>query len=113
MGMLWHEAEAALAGIVERVIHYDADGLDVYFLNSQQSLRGVKDPAAIRELFQYVGPVGESTPTEVRVRVRECCFVRSVDLLSRSRSSCLPTSRLAKGRNGKAVPGRCQNLSIV
>lgn len=64
---LWIEAEAALAGIVDRIIGYDADGLDVYFLNASQSLQGVKDSGAIRELFQYVGPVGESTPTEVRV----------------------------------------------
>ena len=67
MYQLWYEAEAALAGIVDRVIAYDADGLDVYFLNSQESLQGVKNSGTIRELFQYVGPVGESTPTEVRV----------------------------------------------
>lgn len=67
MHHLWHEAEAALAGIVDRVINYDADGLDVYFLNSRESLQGVKHSGTIRELFQYVGPVGDSTPTEVRV----------------------------------------------
>lgn len=64
---LWQEAEAALSGIVEQVIRYDSDGLDVYFLNSTHSLQGAKDSASIRELFQYVGPVGESTPTEIRV----------------------------------------------
>jgi hypothetical protein len=64
---LWREAEAALAGIVEQVIKYDTDGLDVYFLNSQNALQGAKDSGSIRELFQYVGPVGESTPTEIRV----------------------------------------------
>lgn len=64
---LWQEAESALSGIVEQVIKYDSDGLDVYFLNSTNSLQGVKDSGSIRELFQYVGPVGESTPTEIRV----------------------------------------------
>lgn len=67
MHNLWREAEAALAGIVQQVIRYDADGLDVYFLNSTHSIQGAKEPGAIRELFQYVGPVGESTPTEIRV----------------------------------------------
>lgn len=64
---LWHEAEAALAGIVQTVITYDADGIDVHFLNSTHSIHGAKSPHEIRELFQYVGPVGESTPTEMRV----------------------------------------------
>lgn len=64
---LWQEAESALSGIVEQVIKYDSDGLDVYFLNSTHSLQGARDSASIRELFQYVGPVGESTPTEIRV----------------------------------------------
>lgn len=64
---LWREAEQALAGIADIVVRYDADGVDVYFLNSQQYLQGAKDSGSIRELFQYVGPVGESTPTEVRV----------------------------------------------
>ena len=65
---LWQETEAALSGIVEQVIKYDSDGLDIYFLNSTHALQGAKDSASIRELFQYVGPVGESTPTEIRVR---------------------------------------------
>lgn len=64
---LWREAEAALSGIVDQVIKYDSDGLDVYFLNSTHSLQGAKDSGSIRELFQYVGPTGESTPTELRV----------------------------------------------
>lgn len=65
---LWQEAESALSGIVEQVIRYDSDGLDIYFLNSTHALQGAKDSGSIRELFQYVGPVGESTPTEIRVR---------------------------------------------
>lgn len=64
---LWHEAESALAGIVETIITYDTDGVDVAFLNSTHVLNGAKSAHEIRELFQFVGPNGESTPTELRV----------------------------------------------
>lgn len=64
---LWQEAEAALAGIAEQVVKYDSDGVDVHFLNSPQMLVGAKSAHDIRELFQHVGPYGESTPTEVKV----------------------------------------------
>jgi hypothetical protein len=67
MEPLWLEVETALAGIVETVIRYDADGIDIHFLNSSHSLVGAKHSGDIRELFQSVLPIGESTPTEVRV----------------------------------------------
>lgn len=67
MRPLWTEAEMALAGIVETVIRYDSDGIDIHFLNSPHRLLGAKRPGEIRELFQAIHPVGESTPTEVKV----------------------------------------------
>jgi len=73
MHHLWHEAEAALAGIVDRVINYDADGLDVYFLNSRESLQGVKHSGTIRALsvrracrrFYAYGSQGRGNPVAV------------------------------------------------
>jgi len=67
---LWQEAEAALAGIAEQVVKYDSDGVDVHFLNNPNKLIGAKSAHDIRELFQHVGPYGESTPTEVKVSLR-------------------------------------------
>ncbi|KAK9895769.1 hypothetical protein P389DRAFT_170496 [Cystobasidium minutum MCA 4210] len=87
MNNLWREAEAALSGIVEQVIKYDNDGLDIYFLNSTHALQGARDSGAIRELFQYVGPVGESTPTEIRV---EELLSPYIDLCERSKASGQP-----------------------
>jgi hypothetical protein len=33
-GVLWYEARDALAGIADVAARYDADGVDIHFLNS-------------------------------------------------------------------------------
>ncbi|KAK0527861.1 hypothetical protein OC834_004268 [Tilletia horrida] len=64
----WEEARDALSGVVELARHYDEDGVDIFFLNSDASLQGTKDPAAVRALFDSVYPEGP-TPTGERLEM--------------------------------------------
>ncbi|CAD6932132.1 unnamed protein product [Tilletia controversa] len=64
----WDEARDALAGVVELARHYDEDGVDIVFLNSEATLEGTKDPAAVRALFDSVDPQGP-TPTGERLEM--------------------------------------------
>ena len=70
---------AAVAGIAEKASIYDTNGIDVYFLNNPASLAGVKDVNAVRQLFNQVAPLGESTPTEMRVEQLLSPYVEAVE----------------------------------
>lgn len=68
-GSRWREAADALATITPICTSHDADGVDVYFLNSEDQPRyhGIKRAASIREVFDLVRP-GGGTPTGQRLR---------------------------------------------
>ncbi|KAI5480788.1 von willebrand factor [Pseudohyphozyma bogoriensis] len=51
-----------LMGLVQKSVQYDKDGIDVWFMNHTEVLKGVQEPGAVRELFESVEPSG-STPT--------------------------------------------------
>ncbi|KAI0736421.1 hypothetical protein C8Q72DRAFT_878825 [Fomitopsis betulina] len=61
-GQNWIDAGEALADVADMSRLYDADGLDIYFLNDQRSLLDVRSKAAVRNLFHEVIPQGQ-TPT--------------------------------------------------
>ncbi|KAH9933451.1 uncharacterized protein B0H18DRAFT_983761 [Fomitopsis serialis] len=61
-GQYWINAGEALADVAEMANAYEADGIDIYFLNDNHSLLDVKSKAAVRGLFQEVRPEGQ-TPT--------------------------------------------------
>lgn len=55
----WRDTRAALETIATVATKYDADGIDVYFLNStQHSARNVRSADEIRRLFDLVRPAG-------------------------------------------------------
>ena len=108
-GKLWNECMAAVAGIAEKASIYDTNGIDVYFLNSPASLSGVKDVNAVRQLFNQVAPLGESTPTEMRVEqllspyveAVEKCVAASVSLSrTQSQGSLVASAKGIKLRGG-------------
>jgi len=71
-GRSWRETSAALAAIAPICTTYDADGIDIYFLNHRNpnSTNGgytnITTTAAVQNLFQSVRPLG-GTPTGTRL----------------------------------------------
>ncbi|KAA1076881.1 hypothetical protein PGT21_022884 [Puccinia graminis f. sp. tritici] len=63
----WNEAAVAVAGLADTLVKYNSDGIDVYFMNSNEHLRNATSAAEVTQLFRTVQPVGQSTPTDVRV----------------------------------------------
>lgn len=71
----WTELNNALIGISGTAIDYDADGIDLYFLNSndkfkfRDEIHGVDDKPKVAAAMAKVGPSG-GTPTGLRCRER-------------------------------------------
>ncbi|KAI0921183.1 hypothetical protein AcV5_001140 [Taiwanofungus camphoratus] len=57
-GSRWLEAREALAALADIASKYDADGIDVCFLNSKKVGNNMKSSDLIRRLFDSVRPVG-------------------------------------------------------
>lgn len=68
-GRSWRETAAALETITPVCTAYDADGIDIYFLNAKDSsyYHNVKDQSTVREIFSSVRPSG-GTPTGQRLQ---------------------------------------------
>lgn len=76
-GSKWTELNNALIGISGTAIDYDADGIDLYFLNSndkfkfRDEIHGVEDKPKVAAAMAKVGPNGQNgTPTGLRCRER-------------------------------------------
>lgn len=63
-GSRWNETRQALETILPVITAHDADGIDIYFLNTKDSpfYHNVKSAATVREIFSMVSP-GGYTPT--------------------------------------------------
>ncbi|KZT70864.1 hypothetical protein DAEQUDRAFT_170695 [Daedalea quercina L-15889] len=61
-GQNWIDAGEALADVADMARQYEADGIDIYFLNDPRNLLDVRSRVAVRSLFQEVLPEGQ-TPT--------------------------------------------------
>jgi len=57
-GSRWHEARDALAALADIASKYDADGIDVCFLNNKHVGNNMKDSDLVRRLFDHVRPGG-------------------------------------------------------
>ncbi|KAJ5089255.1 hypothetical protein N7532_007939 [Penicillium argentinense] len=74
MGPRWHEAEEAIAAIAPICTQYDADGVDIYFLNHRRAATShttgaysnITTAADVQEIFNSVHPRG-STPVGKRL----------------------------------------------
>jgi Mg-chelatase subunit ChlD len=65
-GERWHQAQAAIMGVVEQAVMYDDDGIDVFFLNSKRVGKGLGSRDDVEELFAGLEPKG-ATPTGLRI----------------------------------------------
>ena len=73
-GRSWRETSAALAAITPICTAYDADGIDIYFLNHRNTLAtnnlggytNITRTAAVENIFNTVRPLG-GTPTGTRL----------------------------------------------
>ena len=70
----WRETSAALSAITPICTAYDADGIDIYFLNHRNTFAGnniggytnVQSTATVENIFKTVRPLG-GTPTGTRL----------------------------------------------
>ncbi|KAG9030370.1 COP9 signalosome (CSN) subunit [Tulasnella sp. JGI-2019a] len=65
-GRLWLETREALAGIADVAARYDADGVDIHFLNDPAIGRNMKSGSQVKRLFDRVRPQG-ITPTGAKL----------------------------------------------
>jgi uncharacterized protein YegL len=65
-GSNWAQTSAALAAIVPVCTTYDADGVDIYFLNHRGKYNGVRSAQQVMGIFSQVSPMG-TTPTGLRL----------------------------------------------
>lgn len=65
-GSRWNEARDALVGLAELALKHDKDGIEIFFLNSVDSGRTVRNQEDVRQLFYSVKP-GGGTPTGTRL----------------------------------------------
>ncbi|KAJ7584375.1 hypothetical protein C8J56DRAFT_151001 [Mycena floridula] len=64
----WDEAELAMKELVAKAKDYDADGVDIYFLNSEVKAIGVKTTKEVENLFAKVEPE-RGTPIAYRLEL--------------------------------------------
>lgn len=81
-GSLWKEAKQALATLADVASQYDANGVDIHFLNHYGSMTGVTDSKAIHEQFANLRPCGP-TPIGHRLDVILGDYFRSLDAAKR------------------------------
>lgn len=95
-GGRWREAENAIAAIAPICTHYDADGIDIYFLNHRSSgsvsrtrtgagaaggYKNVTDASGVREIFKSVQPSG-ATPVGTRLHQILTPYLRNLSKLT-------------------------------
>ncbi|KAL6237800.1 hypothetical protein BDW75DRAFT_203157 [Aspergillus navahoensis] len=92
-GKRWHEAEDAIAAIAPICTRYDADGIDIYFVNHRNpsrlgsgsgnagGYRNVTDAFGVREIFKSVSPRG-ATPVGTRLHQILTPYLRDIKRLT-------------------------------
>lgn len=77
-GSLWKEAKQALATLADVAGKYDANGVDIHFLNHHASMTGVADSKTIHQQFANLHPCGP-TPIGHRLDVILGDYFRDLD----------------------------------
>ena len=85
-GRSWRETAEALKTITPICTKYDADGIDIYFLNARDSFqyKNVTSPAAVEAIFNSVYPRG-GTPTGMRLHSILKPYLREVEMKGEDR----------------------------
>ncbi|KAM5534816.1 hypothetical protein V8D89_011532 [Ganoderma adspersum] len=79
----WTEARNALAALADTAANYDADGIDVCFLNSRKEGNNLKKAEQVRRLFDSVRPNG-LTPIGDKLDRLLRQYMNELDLAKRS-----------------------------
>jgi len=79
-GRSWGETAAALASVAPICTQYDADGIDIHFLNhpDHPSYQHITSAAAVSAIFQQVRPMG-GTPTGSRLNAILKPYLKEVE----------------------------------
>ncbi|KAL9081539.1 MAG: hypothetical protein Q9159_007271, partial [Coniocarpon cinnabarinum] len=88
-GRSWRECSAALEKITPLCTKYDADGIDIHFLNARDEphFKNVTDPTTIHEIFNEVRPWG-STPTGVRLNRIMKDYIKKLRQAEKAHGDC-------------------------
>ncbi|KAK0670933.1 hypothetical protein QBC41DRAFT_220598 [Cercophora samala] len=78
----WIEARNALKAIAPVCTRYDADGVDIHFLNSESSFQNVKSAERVQQIFDQVRPTGY-TPTGRRIHEILSPYVTTFEIAAR------------------------------
>lgn len=80
-GRSWRETAEALKTITPICTKFDADGIDIYFLNARDSFqyKNVASPATVEAIFNSVQPRG-GTPTGMRLHSILKPYLREVEM---------------------------------
>lgn len=81
-GSLWKEAKQALATLADVASQYDANGVDIHFLNHYGSITGVTESKTIHQEFGNLQPCGP-TPIGHRLDVILGDYFRVLDAAKR------------------------------
>lgn len=82
VGSLWKEAKQALATLADVASKYDANGVDIHFLNHHGSMTGVTDSKVVQEEFANLQPRGP-TPIGHRLDIILGDYFRDLDAAKR------------------------------
>ncbi|KAJ3480591.1 hypothetical protein NLI96_g8229 [Meripilus lineatus] len=77
-GEAWRETREALAALAEIASKYDADGIDVCFLNDRRVGRNMTDAGSVNHLFQTVTPSG-ATPLAAKLDILTLFYMDQLD----------------------------------
>lgn len=85
-GSLWKEAKQALATLADVACQYDANGVDIHFLNHYGSMTGVTDSKTIHQEFANLQPCGP-TPIGHRLDIILGDYFRDLDAAKRQENA--------------------------
>ncbi|KAI0751078.1 hypothetical protein C8Q80DRAFT_1307944 [Daedaleopsis nitida] len=77
-GSRWKEARSALGMLASLAAEYDADGIDIFFLNDDKEGRDIKSAEAVFRLFDSVTPSGR-TPIGMKLHEVLSPYLDSLD----------------------------------
>jgi hypothetical protein len=97
-GRRWRDTRAALADLANTASQYDADGVDIHFLNSPVVGSNIKTAQAVESLFDSIDPDG-ITPTGEKLEILLLEYILRIEG-AQDRDRADPT---AKGSALKAI----------
>lgn len=77
-GRRWKDTRAALADLANTASQYDADGVDIHFLNSEVVGSNIKTAHSVESLFDSIEPDG-ITPTGEKLEILLLDYILQIE----------------------------------